>query len=175
MTKTRVRLVLDPVADAVDPEVGRWLAALEEARRDTLEVLAAIEPDAVDRDPGDGGDHLGTVLYHIALVELDWVMTDVLGRPDDPAMRVLLPHDDRVVGGRLTPVLGDPLAGHLERMTRVRELVLSELRPMTSEAFHRVRPCLETEVSAAWVVFHLVDHEAEHRVRLSAIRDRFRG
>jgi hypothetical protein len=29
-------------------------------------------------------------------------------------------------------------------------------------------------VSADWVVFHLIDHEVEHRVRLTALRDAFR-
>ena len=53
----RERLVLEPDAD--EPEVGRWLAALDEVRRDTLKVLAEVPADAVDRDPGDGGDSTG--------------------------------------------------------------------------------------------------------------------
>ena len=75
----RERLVLQPPA-ARDPEIGRWLAALDEVRRDTIHVLSAIPAGAVDLDAGDGGDSLGTVLYHVALVEVDWVYTDVLDR-----------------------------------------------------------------------------------------------
>ena len=29
--------------------------------------------------------------------------------------------------------------------------------------------------AVSWVVFHLIDHEVEHRVRMSAIRDAFRN
>ena len=65
-----------------DPEIARWLSAFEEVRRDTLALLAAIPPDGADRDLGDGGDSVGTVLYHVALVEVDWVDTDVLGEPE---------------------------------------------------------------------------------------------
>ena len=67
------RLVLDVWPGAVDAEAGRWLAALDEIRRDTNRVLDEIDPAAIDADLGDGGDTLGTVLYHIALVEVDWV------------------------------------------------------------------------------------------------------
>ncbi|HET6648564.1 MAG TPA: hypothetical protein VFH79_00215 [Candidatus Limnocylindria bacterium] len=39
----RERLILEPLAD--DPEVGRWLAALEDARRDTLAELRGVTPE----------------------------------------------------------------------------------------------------------------------------------
>jgi uncharacterized damage-inducible protein DinB len=168
---TRHRLVLDPVG-ATDPEVGRWLAALEEVRRDTLAVVDAIPADAIDGDPGDGGDTLGTVLYHIALVEIDWVFTDVLDREDDIS-RELIPYDSREGDGRLTPILGETIADHLERLATVRGTILGELRSMTPEDYHRVREREEIDVSADWVVFHLIDHEVEHRVRISALRDAF--
>ena len=53
-------------------------------------------------------------------------------------------------------------------------MVWAELASMSNEAFHRVRTGPDSDVSAAWVVFHLIDHEVEHRVRMSAIRDAFR-
>lgn len=171
---TRDRLVLDPVAGAADPEVGRWLAALEEVRRDTLKVLDEIPPEAVDRDLGDGGDTLGTVLYHVALIEVDWVFNDVLDREAD-IPRDLFPHDDRLEDGQLTPISFDTLERHVDRLARVRAMVLDALRPMSAEEFHRVRSRDVVDVSASWVVFHQIDHEVEHRVRMSQIRDAFRG
>jgi hypothetical protein len=45
---------------------------------------------------------------------------------------------------------------------------------MSAEEFHRPRARETIDVSAAWVVFHLIDHEVEHRVRLTTLRDRFR-
>ncbi len=51
------------------------------------------------RDPGDGGDTLGTVLYHMALVEVDWVFTDVLDR-QDRIPHELFPFEDRIEDGR---------------------------------------------------------------------------
>lgn len=167
----RYRLVLDPVSG--DPEVGRWLAALDEVRRDTLKVLADLPDDAVDRDLGDGGDTVGTVLYHVALVEADWVFSDVLDRESDIG-RDLFPADARGPEGRLSPVLSQTMAQHLDRIARTRAMVLDELRSMSADDFHRVRSRDDYDVSADWVVFHLIDHEVEHRVRLVALRDAFR-
>ena len=168
----RERLVLDPVAD--DPEIGRWLSAFEKVRRDTLAVVSEIPDDAIDRDPGDGGNTLGTVLYHVALVEIDWLFSDVLDREDDIS-RELIPYDSREEDGRLTPILGETTAEHLERLATVREIVLKELRAMSPDDYHRVHERGTIDVAADWVVFHLIDHEVEHRVRISALRDAFRS
>jgi uncharacterized damage-inducible protein DinB len=167
----RERLVLGS-SPGVDPEIGRWLAALDEVRRDTLAVLDGVEADDVDRDPGDGGDSVGTVLYHVALVEVDWVFTDVLDQ-QDRIPRDLFPFDDRVEDGHLTPVRGESLGQHLERLAGTRVLILGELRSMGVSEYHRPRPRERFDVAADWVVFHLIDHEVEHRARLSVLRDGF--
>jgi len=167
----RYRLVLDPTAD--DPDIGRWLAALDEVRRDTLKLLVGLPDSVVDRDPGDGGDTIGTILYHVALVEADWVFSDLLDRESELG-RDLFPADDRDEGGRLSPVRGETMAQHLDRLSRTRSMVLGALCSMSPEEFHRVRARSDYDVSADWVVFHLIDHEVEHRVRLAALRDAFR-
>ncbi len=169
----RPRDVLDLPDGVADPEVARWLSAFAEVRRDTDKILDQIRPEAIDADLGDGGDTLGTVLYHTALVEMSWVYFDILDREAD-IPKALFPHDDRVVDGRLTPVLGETLEQHRARLATARSMVWPELARMTNEEFHRVRTGPESEVSASWVVFHLIDHEVEHRVRMSPIRDAFR-
>jgi uncharacterized damage-inducible protein DinB len=173
MSTERERLVLAPsVGD--DPEIGRWLSALEEVRRDTLAVLHSVAEGVVDRDLGDGGDSMGTVLYHVALVEVDWVFTDVLDQPDR-IPRDLFPHDDRVEDGHLTPVRGESLSRHVQRLAATRALILGELTSIGPSEYHQARPRERFDVAADWVVFHLIDHEVEHRVRLSALRDGFAG
>ena len=167
----RYRLVLDP-GDG-DPEIGRWLAALDEVRRDTLEVLKDLPEDAADRDPGDGGDTVGTILYHVALIEADWVFSDVLDREAD-IDHDLFPADDRTKDGHLSQIQGESMAQHLDRLAQIRALVLAALGAMSAEDFHRARARDDYDVSADWVVFHLIDHEVEHRVRLTALRDAFR-
>ena len=114
------------------------------------------------------------MLYHVALVEVDWVFTDVLDQ-QDRIPRDLFPHDDRVEDGRLTPVRGESLErpsrppGHDARARAGRPAIDGP------EDYHRAHVRERIDVAADWVVFHLIDHEIEHRVRLSALRDAFAG
>ena len=71
----RERLVLDPLAD--DPELGRWLAAMEDGRRETLRELDTVRPEMVDWRPDAPLNSIGTLLYHIDLVEACWAIVDV--------------------------------------------------------------------------------------------------
>ena len=75
MTDERKVLVLEPLAD--DPEVGRWLAALEDARRDTIREVSSVSPEMVDARPDPLLNSIGTLLYHIALIEASWLLDDI--------------------------------------------------------------------------------------------------
>jgi uncharacterized damage-inducible protein DinB len=168
-------LALEPVAD--DPEVGRWLSAMEDARRDTLRELDDVQDEAVDWRPEGAENTIGTLLYHIALVEADWLLTDILGS-DGAALwpHDWLPFDDRDAEHRLTAVQGESLERHLDRLAAVRSLFLDQMRSMSGEEFHRVRSRERFDVAADWVVHHLLQHEAEHRAQIAALRDaRARG
>jgi len=165
----RQRLVLDP--DGVDPEVGRWLAALEDGRRDTLRELEGVTPAMVDRRPNGPLDSIGTLLYHIALIEADWVATDILGLDEPPELAALLPWPDRRLDGHLTRIDGLALGEHLDRLAAVRAFVLERLRPMSAAEFHRVRPLSDYDVAPDWAIHHILQHEAEHRSHLAWIRD----
>lgn len=168
----RERLVLDPIAD--DPEVGRWLAALEDGRRDTLRELESVTPEMVDWYPDAPLNSIGSLLYHIALIEADWVVNEILELSDDaPELAPLLPWPDRDAGGHLTRVDGQPLSAHLERLAGVRRFVLERLRPMTNADFHRVRQLERYDVAPDWAVHHVIQHEAEHRSHISWLRDTY--
>jgi len=165
----RERLFLDP--DGADPEVGRWLAALEDGRRDTLRELEGVTPVMVDRRPDGPLDSMGTLLYHIALIEADWVATDILGLDEPPELVAMLPWPDRRPDGHLTKVEGLSLDDHIARLAAVRAFALERLRPMSAVDFHRVRSLAAYDVAPDWVIHHLLQHEAEHRSHLAWIRD----
>ena len=165
----RETLVLEPLGD--DPEVGRWLAALEDGRRDTLRELDRVTLAMVDRRPGGPLDSIGTILYHIALIEADWVATEILGLVDPPELTALLPWPDRGADGRLTTVEGQTLDEHIARLAGIRAFALGHLRSMPAAEFHRVRSLERYDVAPDWVIHHLLQHEAEHRAHISWIRD----
>lgn len=170
MTRDREVLSLEPIAD--EPEVGRWLSALEDCRRDTLRELEPVTDAMIDVEPA-GVDPIGTLLYHVALIEADWLLSDVLG-PETTVpswLEELLPLPDRDEDGRLTRLKGEDLVTHLGRLERIRAFLIEQMTPMSLEDFHRLRARESWDVSAAWVVHHLLQHEAEHRSQIAWTRD----
>lgn len=166
------RLTLEPIAD--DPEVGRWLAALEDGRRNTLRELEGVTPDMIDWYPDAPLNSIGALLYHVALIEADWVVTEILELADTPPeLERLLPWADREDDGHLWRADGQDLAAHIDRLAGVRGFVLDRLRPMSNDDFHRVRRLDSYDVAPDWAVHHVIQHEAEHRSHIAWLRDTF--
>lgn len=158
---------------AADAEVGHWLAAMDDARVDTLKELEGrVTDDLLEAVPDEDLNSIGTTLYHVALVEVDWILTVLLGEAAPIWPGDLLPYGDRDRDGRLTEVRGETLAQHLDRLTAGRAVVREHLGPMSNEDFHRLRPREDWDVTAAWILHHLLQHEAEHRAHIAWVRDR---
>ena len=161
---------MDPAPGGA-PEIERWLWALEEARGRTLARLSGLTPALLDWTPPVGGNAIGTLLYHIAAIEMDWLMTEVLETPDfPPDVLALFPLDVRDNQGRLTPCGGLDLAAHLARFAETRSRLLTVYRDMSAAEFRRVRHLADYDVTPEWVLHHLLQHEAEHRGEIGLIR-----
>jgi uncharacterized damage-inducible protein DinB len=168
---TKDRLVIDPLPE-YEPEIGRALAMLEDSRRRTHKVLDGIAADAIDWMPPDGENSIGTLLYHIAAIEVDWFYVEVLEQDFPPEIVALFPHDVRDDQGRLTVVTGVSLDDHLGRLRAVRDRVLAAFRGMSRAEFDRPRDLPSYVVTPAWVVQHMMQHEAEHRGQIDLQRAR---
>ena len=168
--RARQVLSLEPAAN--DPEVGRWLAALEDARRDTIRELATVTAPMVDWQPPFLLESIGSLLYHVALIEASWLWDEILAGEAPPAwLDVALPARDRDATGRLTRVEGEPLEVHLARLERIRQDLIDRLRPMSNADFHALRHLEPYDVAPDWVLHHLLQHEAEHRSHVAWVRD----
>jgi uncharacterized damage-inducible protein DinB len=155
-----------------DPELVRGLWAREDGRLLTKEVLAGLDPRAVDWAPLDGGNSIGTILYHLALIEADWLSVEVLEQASYPdEMVALLPHADRDERGRLTRLQGIGLDEHLRRLDAIRGQVLTAFREMSLVEFRRARRLPGYDVTPEWVIHHLMQHEAEHRGQIGLLRE----
>jgi len=165
------------------PEIGRSLWALHDTRSRTLEELEGVTPAMVDwlptpghalrgaSQPPDGESSIGTVLYHLAGIEADWLYAEVLEQPEFPAEVVaLFPHDVRDGQGHLSQVAGVSLEEHLQRLAVVRRLLLDVFEGMDLAEFRRVRVLPPYDVTPEWVLHHLMQHEAEHRSQIGALR-----
>jgi uncharacterized damage-inducible protein DinB len=153
-----------------EPEIARWLWALQDARQRTIEQLAGITQTVIDWMPPDQSSNIGTVLYHIGLIETDWLYAEVLEQPYPPEIAARFPYEHRDGQGLLTHVQGITLDQHLARLDTVRQMLLHVFKHMSLHEFRRIRRLPDYDVTPEWVLHHLMQHEAEHRSQLGALR-----
>lgn len=169
--RPRKRLIIER-AEARDPAIGRALWTLDDARRRTGEVLADLDEAALDWAATPAGNSIGTLLYHIAAIEADWLYAEVLEEEQfPPEVVALFPHDVRDERGRLTPVRGLDLEAHLRRLDAVRERLWAVFGAMAPADFRRARGLPDYDVTPEWVIHHLAQHEAEHRGQIGTLRE----
>jgi len=159
---------------ATDESIGRWLWALDDSRARTKGLVAGLTERQLDTVPAGLTNSIGTLLYHIALIEADYLCVDVLGMGEDTLLDELMPlftldvRDDR---DRLSVMAGISVAEHFARLDRVREAMVKTYSAMTLTELDSTRELVNwgSVVSPAWVIYHLTQHEAEHRGEIRSI------
>jgi uncharacterized damage-inducible protein DinB len=162
----RLNLVTPPAG--YPAAVARLVWMVEDTRQRTLETLEEMDPAWIDWTP-PVGESIGTVLYHLAAIEIDWTYEEILVQPFSPAADALLPYPVRDKTGRLWAVTGESAAVHLDRLVQARALLLEALRGLDEDELHRVRQLPYYDVTPEWVIHHLMQHEAEHRGQIGTI------
>jgi uncharacterized damage-inducible protein DinB len=171
MSEAMERRSMEPIT-ATDPEIGRWLWALEDTRRRTKEALAAIAAEAIDSTPPHGGNTIGALLYHIALIEADYLYADVMELTTYPEeILTLFPYPDRDAHGALTAPPAMSMDQHLQRLDIVRDRLLAAFATLTPEEFRRPRTMPRYTITPGFTLHHLMQHEAEHRGQIVTLRD----
>ena len=156
-----------------DPLLAPWIAMLEDARQRTKAAVQGISNPVVDWTPPEGGNTIGTLLYHIMAIEMSYLYEDMLQVTDfPPELAQLIVYDVRDNEGRLTAVRGEPLGIHLLRLDVARTQLLKTLRAMTPTEFRRERTVEEYDITPEWALYHLMQHEAEHRGQIMELRQR---
>lgn len=140
---------------------GRTLRSLKELPVDHLEASLDGEPNTIS-----------TLLYHVALIEADWLYDDILGTQDTDWPSDLFPVDHRDAEGVLSPPPSETLADHIGRLKKVRAAFVANIAPMSATDLHKPRAREGYDVTPAWVMNHLMQHEAEHRSQIDRIRER---
>jgi uncharacterized damage-inducible protein DinB len=168
------RSLIAELPDGYPPEISRWLWVFADTRRRTLEVLGGLNEALID-EPGPGGNSIGTILAHVAVIETDWLYVEILEEDYPADLLALLPPDVRDEDGHLLATPGLPLARYLEAMSAVRDRLVERVGALPAEDLYRVRSLPDYDVTPEWVLNHLVQHEAEHRAEIALIRAVFEG
>lgn len=167
------QLVIGSIPDC-DPQIGTILWMLEDTRRRTLQLLAGLDSDALDWTGGPHQHSIGTLLYHIAAIEMSWLFEEVAGEEAPARAWDYFPFDVRDGQGRLTMVKALTMEDHLERLQHTRTLLLQVYKLMTPDDFRKARHFDDYDVTPEWVLHHLMQHEAGHREEISLLNDMLR-
>ncbi len=170
MAENRRELVVTAL-QVSEPEIGRLLWMFQDTRTRTLQSLEGFDPAHVNLVPDQFENSIGSLLYHIAVIEADWLYSEVLERevPDD--VQALFPEGVRDDSGTLADPRARGLDGHLKVLGQIRALVLETYQPMTLDEFRRPRSLPQYDVTPEWVLHHLTQHEAEHRGHIQGLRE----
>lgn len=165
----REALAIAPISAAV-PEIGRYLWMLHDTRQQTEQALIGLDPAVLNWSPLPAANSIGTLLYHIAFVEADWLYEDALEQPSPADVVALLPQSDRDEHGHLTVVIDRTLDQHLSVLAAIRERLIAAFGAMSLDDFSRPRSRPRYDVSPEWCAYHLVEHEVEHRGEIRTVR-----
>jgi uncharacterized damage-inducible protein DinB len=168
MTQTKDEIIIYPL-EGYAPPVGYALACLKKERQQTRATVAGLSVKDLDTHINGFLNSIGTLLYHIADIELDWLYVEILEQEIPKDLSALFPVYTRDNTGLLSVVAGFELTEHLERLAVVRKAVLEKLKDMDSEDFYRVRNLIDYDVNPAWVLYHLLEHEAKHGEQIARI------
>jgi DinB superfamily len=171
------RLQVVAALPGYESDIGRWLWAMQETRRRTVGLVEDLDQAVLDwRGSGGTENSIGSLLYHIALIEMDWLFADIMGQDIPPSVLADFPLGYRDPAGRLVHVPAVSARDHIGRLNRTREVFLNAFQGMSLQDWNRVRSPAgaDYDVSPAWVVFHLVEHEAGHAFQISSVRARAR-
>lgn len=168
-TSDRKQHVVMPLPGC-EPEIGRALWMLGDCRQRTRRALDNLNPAAVDWIGGFNGHSIGSLLYHIAAIEISWLGFEVAEGKLPESVWDHFPYEVRDDQGRLTAVPGLSLDEHWQRLDYVRGLLLDVYKPMTLAEYRRPRHLDEYDVTPEWVLHHLMQHEAGHRDELEMLR-----
>ncbi len=164
--------------EGCDPVVGLALWVLQDCRRRTIGELEDLREEWLDLEPPMGHNTLRSILYHIGSTEVHWLYT-VLQQEPPANMKALFPHDDRDEAGNLARLTGEGLDTPLEKMALARRQLIDAYKAMSVEEFRRLRPINHWtgevhHITPERVLYHLVNHDAEHRGELVMIIQHFK-
>jgi uncharacterized damage-inducible protein DinB len=164
--------VLNAVQD-VPPEIGFYLAGMEEVREQLCESIAGLSGEQIGRPAFAGAHALGALVLHIGEAEWYWMQMVVTGHK--------LNDDDRRAA--CWDVLDDPEGFHakgysgefcLNEIKRIREQTINTLSSFNDSDLERIfsieRRGEKREQSLRWILHHLIDHEAQHKGQILMLK-----
>jgi len=174
------------------PQIGLFVAQLDDQNRRLLEDLKDITPAELEWQSASGMNTIGMLIAHIALVEAWWMHVGPLAKGSTDAAAEPLPSilgigfkDDGMPierdGGRPPQILaGKDIAFYEDLLQKARNFTKEVTVSMVHKDLDRTGSLKRRDGSNAtytvrWVLYHVLEHEAAHYGQIGLIRHQYRN
>lgn len=154
------------------PRVGSYLAQMEDVRRQLKKSVEGLTPEQLSWHPNDKVESVGTLLLHIAAVELSWIGEDIMRRPMSDDWKIAFP-----IRFGIPQVKGRPLEYYLSTLDDVRNRTKADLATLVDSDLERIitpldpgDPSSNMQFSLEWILYHVIDHEAHHKGQVAVMK-----
>ena len=154
------------------PTIHYLLSMLEDSRNVTLKAIRDISQEELNWQPFEGWNTIGALLLHThsvnEVLRIKYVENRIL-----TAEETKTHHANVTLGEHLPKVLADhPLDFYLKKLEASRERLVNAVSALDQETFYKVRKGYDPEngCNLAWVLYHIVEDELNHKGQIMLIR-----
>jgi hypothetical protein len=164
-------------ANRPNPVIARFAEGLLDQHRLVEKVLRREAPD-LEWQPAPGRNSIGMLLAHNAIVEVWWLDVSARGivRSPESDARILArlgigPDDDGMPakegGGHPSALAGWTLERYLDLLAKARACTEECLATWRDADLDEVIHLGKRDVTRGWIVYHLLEHFAQHAGQIS--------
>lgn len=175
--------ILVPVAEIPSPEVGLFLAQMDDQSRRLTEDSRGASVSELAWQPRPGTNTIGMLMAHNAIVELFWISHAAMVPCDCPAVLGIGEDDDGmpIPEEGLSPatLAGKDLAFFDDLRARARAFTYGWAKRWTAVDLDRTiqRPRKDGmwTMNVRWILYHVLEHEAGHYGQVNLLRHLYRA
>jgi len=175
--------ILQPVAGIPAPEIGLFLAQMDDQSRRLTEDTRGATVDELAWQPRAGMNTIGMLLAHNAIVEVFWISHAAVIPCDCPGVLGIGVDDDGmpIPEDGLPPgtLAGKDIAWFDDLRARARAFTYDWARRWTAKDLDRTitrqRADGEWTMNVRWILYHVLEHEAGHYGQVNLIRHQHRA
>ncbi len=158
--------------DGYSPQIARFVAMFDNNRERLLYKLKDVTDEILDFTPDEKTvETIGTLLYHIAAVEHDWIFYDIDKQEIDEERwkyAFATRSDD------IDQLKGKGLQFYLDALQEVRDKIFNRFKKFSDNDLKRSIESEGKTFTIEWILFHLLNHEAVHIGQISLLKRLYR-
>ena len=150
------------------PGIAKFFGMFQDNRRKLNRILEGVTDEMVDFTPKEENiESIGTLLYHIAAVEIGWIFYDIDKQElDDNKWKYGFATRDE----NLKQLTGKGLQFYRDMLQDVRNQIFERFKKFSDDDLKRVVESEGENFTIEWIFFHLINHEAMHTGQISLLK-----